>query len=197
MKTVVFWVIQQNVVPLWCPQNLLAGFWVCFKLLLKWVYEGVCPNFFVNQNNLFLSKVHGSAQKSLFLQLHSLYERGMACLLQSPSIRSYIIDVLYNPRLSICTNEDRMKSECDHNLELFNEINRHVSKFPKDLDNCIKNLHIIELMVGSPLTQNQVITLQKLTANILQNTAFSYTTCTPTQASTNRSILPTECPVTC
>ena len=173
MKTLIFWVIQQNVVPLWCPQNLLAGFWVCFKLLLKWVYEGVCPNFFVNQNNLFLSKVHGSAQKSLFLQLHSLYERGMACLLQSPSIRSYIIDVLYNPRLSICTNEDRMKSECDHNLELFNEINRHVSKFPKDLDNCIKNLHIIELMVGSPLTQNQVITLQKLTANILQNTAFS------------------------
>ncbi|XP_078316899.1 cyclic GMP-AMP synthase-like receptor 2 [Crassostrea virginica] len=74
MKTAVFWVIQQNVVPLWFPQHLLAGFWVCFKLLLKWVYEGICPNFFIPQNNLFLTKIHGSAQRSLFLQLQSITE---------------------------------------------------------------------------------------------------------------------------
>ncbi|XP_022340883.2 uncharacterized protein LOC111135259 [Crassostrea virginica] len=36
MKTAVFWAIQQNALAQWCPQNLLAGFWVCFKLLLKW-----------------------------------------------------------------------------------------------------------------------------------------------------------------
>lgn len=36
MKTAVFWVIQQNTLSFWCPQNLLAGFWVCIKLLLKW-----------------------------------------------------------------------------------------------------------------------------------------------------------------
>ena len=172
MKTVVFWVIQQNVVPLWRPQNLLAGFWVCFKLLLKWVYEGFCPNFFITQNNLFLSKIRGSAQRSLFQQLHALYEKGLACLLQSQSIRSHIIDVLCNPRLSICTNEDRMMSECDHDLELFHEIDGFVLRFPKNLDHCIKYLHIIELMLGSPLTQYQVVTLQKRTANILQNTAF-------------------------
>lgn len=46
MKTAVFWAIQQNALPHWRPQNLLVGFWVCFKLLIKWVYEGVCPNFF-------------------------------------------------------------------------------------------------------------------------------------------------------
>ncbi|XP_061165983.1 uncharacterized protein LOC133174902 [Saccostrea echinata] len=28
MKTAVFWVIQQNAIPHWCPQNLLGGFWV-------------------------------------------------------------------------------------------------------------------------------------------------------------------------
>nr|XP_022305606.1 uncharacterized protein LOC111112416 [Crassostrea virginica] len=173
MKTVIFWVIQQNAVPLWCPQNLLAGFWVCFKLLLKWVYEGACPNFFIPENNLFLSKVHGSAQKKLFLKLHGLYEKGLVCLLQSPSIKSYITNVLYNPRLSICTMEDRMISECDHDKELFNVIYWNTSFSPKNLDHCIKNLHTIELMIGEPLTQYQVLVLQRSTANILQSTAFT------------------------
>ncbi|XP_065923771.1 cyclic GMP-AMP synthase-like receptor 2 [Magallana gigas] len=44
IKKTVFWAIQQNTLPNWCPPNLLAGFWVCFKHLLKWVYEGICPN---------------------------------------------------------------------------------------------------------------------------------------------------------
>ncbi|XP_022304301.2 uncharacterized protein LOC111112842 isoform X2 [Crassostrea virginica] len=173
MKTVIFWVIQQNAVPLWCPQNLLASFWVCFKLLLKWVYEGACPNFFIPENNLFLSKVHGSAQKKLFLELHGLYEKGLVCLLQSPSIKSYITNVLYNPRLSICTNEDRMISECDHDKELFIQIYLNTSCSPQNLDHCIKYLHNIELMIGEPLTQYQVLTLQRSTANILQSTAFT------------------------
>nr|XP_022305592.1 uncharacterized protein LOC111112406 [Crassostrea virginica] len=173
MKTVIFWVIQQNAVQLWCPQNLLAGFWVCFKLLLKWVYEGACPNFFIPENNLFLSKVHGSAQKKLFLQLHCLYEKGLACLLQSPSIKSYITNVLYNPRLSICTNEDRMISECHHDKQLFNEIDRNTSNSPKSLDHCIKYLHTIELMIGEPLAQYQVLMLQRITITILQSTAFT------------------------
>nr|XP_022307987.1 uncharacterized protein LOC111113988 [Crassostrea virginica] len=171
MKTIIFWVIQQNAVPLWCPQNLLVSFWVCFKLLLKWVYEGVCPNFFIPENNLFLSKVHGSAQRNLFLELQGLYEKGLACLLQSPSIKSYITNVLYNPRLSICTNEDRMISEWDHDRELFFEIDAYTS--PKNLDHCIKYLHTIELMIGEPLTQYQVLTLQNITATILQSTAFT------------------------
>ncbi|XP_065923774.1 uncharacterized protein [Magallana gigas] len=72
IKTIVLWTIQQNTLPHWCPQNILVGFWVCFELLLKWVREGICPNFFIPQNNLFLTKVNGSAQNRLFLQLHEL-----------------------------------------------------------------------------------------------------------------------------
>nr|XP_022315408.1 uncharacterized protein LOC111119494 [Crassostrea virginica] len=173
MKTAVFWMIQQNVVPLWCPQNFLAGFWVCFKLLLKWVYKGVCPNFFIPQNNLFLTKIHGSAQRNLFLQLHGLYEKGLACLLQTPSIRSYITDFLYNPRLSICTNEDIMISECECDVELFNAICYNSTQSPKNLYRCITYLQALELMIGEPLPQYQVLMLQRITANTLQNTAFT------------------------
>nr|XP_034303458.1 uncharacterized protein LOC117681752 [Crassostrea gigas] len=170
MKTTVFWAIQQNTLPHWCPQNLLAGFWVCLKLLLKWVYEGVCPNFFIPQNNLFLTKVHGSAQNRLFLQLHELYKKGLACLLQSSSIRSYIIDVLYNPRLSICTDESMIRSEVDYDVELFRS--SVACKLSTDLFGLIKVIHTIEQLVDSPLTHYQLVTLQSITAFILQNTVF-------------------------
>ncbi|XP_011418263.3 uncharacterized protein [Magallana gigas] len=172
MKTCIFWVIEQNTLPHWCPQNLLVGFWTCFKLLLKWVYEGICPNFFIPQNNLFLTKVHGSAQNRLFLQLHELYKKGLACLLQSSSIRSYIIDVLYNPRLFVRADEILIKSEVDYDTELFFEINRTATVHTVNLHSCVKYLYTVEQLLNSPLTQYQVITLQKLTASVLQRTAF-------------------------
>ncbi|XP_052687896.1 uncharacterized protein LOC128166645 [Crassostrea angulata] len=169
IKTTIFWAIQQNTLPQGCTQNLQASFWICFQLLLKWVYEGVCPNFFIPQNNLFLTKVNGSAQNRLFLQLHELYKKGLACLLQSSSIRSYIIDVLYNPKAMVFTDESIMKSEIDHDLDLF-----CFCSFPQTSDKhkCIKAIYTIERLVDSTLTHNHVFMLQKCTAIILQCTAF-------------------------
>ena len=173
MKTAVFWAIQQNTIAHWCPQNLLAGFWVCFKLLLKWVCEGVCPNFFIPENNMFLNKVHGVAQRNLFTHLNGLYEKGIAFLLQNPSISSYIMNVLCNPRLSVCTDERTMISEVMLDIELFDEI------YPRDavppninLPTCIKYLSVVEQLIRSPLRQCQVPMLQKLTATVLQTSAF-------------------------
>nr|XP_022324011.1 uncharacterized protein LOC111124946 [Crassostrea virginica] len=172
MKTAIFWAIQQNTIAHWCPQNILAGFWVCFKLLLKWVYEGYCPNFFIPENNMFLNKVHGEAQRNLFFQLYGLYEKGIAFLLQIPSIRSYFMDVFYNPRLSVCTDESTLISEANLDRELFNEIFDTDALGLSNLHECMKHLHIVEQMIGSPLTECQIPMLQKLTANILQTSAF-------------------------
>ncbi|XP_065924587.1 uncharacterized protein [Magallana gigas] len=167
MKTTVFWTIQQNTLPYWSPQNLLGGFWLCFKLLLKWVYEGICPNFFIPQNNLFLTKVHGSAQNRLFLQLHELYKKGLACLLQSSSIRSYIIEVLYNPRLSICM----MMSEAAYDEEVAFESLKCVHAIVNPC-HITKKIHILEQFVESPMTQYQVLVLQKFTSSVLHRTSF-------------------------
>ncbi|XP_061166185.1 uncharacterized protein LOC133175079 [Saccostrea echinata] len=173
MKTAVFWVIQQNTLPHWCPQNLLWGFWVCFKLILKWAYEGVCPNFFIPGNNMFLSKLYGKNQHQLFVRLYRLYEKGLAFLLHSPSIRSYIIIVLYNPRLSICTDEHTLISEAQFDRNLYDEIQIHGSILNLNIKRCTRYLHIIEQMMGLPLlTQYQVVQLQKLTADVLRCTAF-------------------------
>ena len=173
MKTTIFWAIQQSDIAHWCPQNLLAGFWVCFKLLLKWVYEGVCPNFFIPENNMFLNKVHGEAQRNLFTQLFGLYEKGIAFLLQSPSISSYIMDVLCNPRLSICIDESTLISEGKLDLGLFYEIESNSPLLAcGDLYGSMLYLHTVEHSMRSPLTQCQIIMFQKHIVTGLQISAF-------------------------
>ncbi|XP_052699194.1 uncharacterized protein LOC128176720 [Crassostrea angulata] len=172
MKTAVFWAIQQNTLPHWCPQNFLVGFWICLKLLLKWVYEGICPNFFIPKNNMFLGKIYGHAQTSLFRRLYGLYEKGIALLLHSPSIRSSIIDVLCNPRLTVCTNEHTLISEAEFDVELFGEINSSNTLYPFDLQSCIYYLHAIEQLIDLPLSHYHVVSLQKHTSSMFQCIAF-------------------------
>ncbi|XP_034306414.2 uncharacterized protein [Magallana gigas] len=170
VKTAILWTIQQNTLPHWNPQNLLAGFWVCFNLLLKWVYQGVCPNFFIPQNNLFNRRVHGSVQNRLFLELHELYNKGLVCLLQSSSIRSYIIDVMYNPRLSLCTEEIVM-SEVDSDLELVKQC-CSTDNLISDLRPLVQAIHQVEQLVDSPLSQYQAVSLRNLASAFFKNTAI-------------------------
>ena len=172
MKTAIFWAIQQNTIAHWCPENLLAGFWVCFKLLLKWVYVGVCPNFFVPENNMFLNKVHGVAQRNLFTRLYGWYERGIPFLLHCHSIRICFIVGLF-PGLSICTDEHSMISEVSLDKELFNEVQVNDSIFQnQNLYRCMEYIPLVEQLIRSPLRESQISMLRKLTATILQSAAF-------------------------
>ncbi|XP_062579460.1 uncharacterized protein LOC134241421 [Saccostrea cucullata] len=173
MKTAVFWVIQQNTIPHWCPQNLLECFLVCFKLILKWVYEGACPNFFIPYNNMFLGKVHGGKQHQLFIRLYGLYEKGLEFLLQSPSIKSYIIYVFHTPRQFICTDEHILLSEVEFDANLFSEMQNLEVANKENMQSCMRCLHTIEQMIGLPLlTRYQVLLLQQGTVKILQKIAF-------------------------
>lgn len=174
MKTVVFWAIQQNTLPHWYPQNLLSGFWVCFKLLLNWVYRGICPNLFIPQNNMFLAKVYGSKQCSLFEQLHEYYRKGLSCLLQSSSVRSFILGALCNPKLHIYTHQDFIIPEIHNDVKLFNEMNTFLSIRMgfSAIQNSIVLMKTAEYLINSPLTPCQKVMLQKITAANLQKIAF-------------------------
>ncbi|XP_062617040.1 uncharacterized protein LOC134278765 [Saccostrea cucullata] len=177
MKTAIFWVLQQNFIPYWHPQNLLECFWVCFKLILKWVYEGICPNFFIPENNMCLQNIYGEAQKNLFNGLHTLYLRGISFLLFSPSIRPYlVIYVLQNPRLYICTDECTIISEFDFEMKLFKEIKGQARLHVPvaDFNTFMKALNIIEQLYinGSSLSPYHFFTLKRLRVVALQNTTF-------------------------
>lgn len=97
IKTAIFWTLLQGSSLECCQRKFLKCFWVCFKLVTKWVYEGVCPNFFIPENNMFLTKCHGSAQRKLFCRLNAIYDVGPTCILnwlsmqdRSPSLYSYL-----------------------------------------------------------------------------------------------------------
>jgi tetratricopeptide (TPR) repeat protein len=137
------------------------------------VYEGVCPNFFIPENNMFLSNIHGEAQKRLFSKLFCLYEKGLASLLHSPSLRLYILNVLYNPRLSICTDEHALVSEIDFDEEMFCEVFKHSTLPSAELQVIMKYLNAVDQLISSPLTQYQVPLLQALTASTLHSAAFT------------------------
>ncbi|XP_061188882.1 uncharacterized protein LOC133197058 [Saccostrea echinata] len=187
MKTAVFWVIQQNTMSHWCPKNLLECFWVCFKLILKWVYEGACPNFFIPKNNMFLGKIYGKAQIKLFTRLYAMYENGVKfSVLQIESIRPYVINVFENPTLSICTDEQTLISEIEFDLELFTEIRLNDAMFILNLHHCMKYLQTVEQLIQSPLTQFQIVMLQKRTATFLQRLAFILHNLNSTHLSTNK-----------
>ncbi|XP_062585779.1 uncharacterized protein LOC134247420 [Saccostrea cucullata] len=129
----------------------------------------------IHCNNMFLSKIHGIKQNQLFKRLSELYEKGLAFLLHSPSFRSYITDVLYNPKNSICTEENTLISEDVFDRNLFYEMCNLVIPCKLNIQICIRYLHTIEKMIGSPLlTQYQVIMLQKMTVMVLQHTAFIF-----------------------
>ena len=172
MKTAIFWVIQQNTIPNWNPQNLLEGFWICFKLLLKWIYKGVCPNFFIPENNLFLEKMHSEAQYTTFNRLYDLYEKGIMVILECPSIGSYIYDsFVFDPRLSLST-EHMMISEAAFDEELFQEINNSVL-YPHKLKPT-EYIERVEKLLRFPLSQYKILMLQRLTVRILQITVFHF-----------------------
>lgn len=90
LKTVMVWVIQNDITLIWTPDNLLYSFWNCLKLLIHWVNTGYCPNFFVPQNNMFRLRVTGHTQYVLFEQLNGLYCKGIQCLQLSPTLRHFI-----------------------------------------------------------------------------------------------------------
>ncbi|XP_061167202.1 uncharacterized protein LOC133176047 [Saccostrea echinata] len=172
VKTAVFWMIQTNIMPFWCPENLLECFWLCFKLIIKWVYQGYCPNFFISENNMFLSNIHGEAQQDLFTRLYGLYEKGLASLLHSACIGSFVIKMLFIPGGIICTNDRKLISEIRFDAEVSEEIQISSLIPTKDLYHCLKALHTVEQIRGLCLTEYQAGLLQALTVHILQGTAF-------------------------
>ena len=191
MKTAVFWVIQQNTIPCWNPQNLLTGFWVCFKLLLKWLYEGVCPNFFIPENNMFLHKMHYGAQYTLFNRLCDFYEKGIMVVLECPSIGLYIMDYLYslvfNPSLSLRTNH-MLISEAEFDEGLFVDILKNdVLVHSEDKVRPTEYIKKVEKLLRVPLSKYKVLMLQRLTVTALHTTVFHLKSqCTDTLSSNKK-----------
>ncbi|XP_062590617.1 uncharacterized protein LOC134252210 [Saccostrea cucullata] len=170
IKTIVFWVIQNDGSLIWTPNNLVFYFWKCFQLLLHWVHIGECPNFFIPQNNMFRVKVVGSAQSSLFSQLYDLYCKGISCLLLSQTLRPYLSKVILYRTIRVCTDEDSFISSTELEISFFKELEtgvpiHSIEEFQVYLIN-IKNI------IFGTLLPHQKVTVQYLTTDVLRSGAF-------------------------
>lgn len=168
IKTAVFWTLQQGSLFECCEKTFLKCFWICFKLVIKWVYEGICPNFFIPENNMFLTKIYGSAQRNLFCKLYAMYERGPLCILDCPSIQS--IDT--SP--SLYSNK-RLNTNNTINLflkEFYNELEVHALPREFNYQTCIRTLKSIATLRKSNLEEIQALVVQLTYVSMLQNKAF-------------------------
>lgn len=93
-----FWCIQTDPEYDWSKENFFECFWKCYKDLLKWMYSGYCPNFFILQNNLFVYKIVGADQERLFTQMYNLYCSKEQCLALAPSLQKNVETYIANPR---------------------------------------------------------------------------------------------------
>lgn len=167
MKTALFWTCQNNSLPECCPENLLKCFWVCLKLVIKWVYEGVCPNFFIPENNMFLSKIYGCAQRKLFSKLYTMYETGFSCLLECPSIQVYISESLTNEIPKPIANNNKPLL-----AELFMHLEGCCCLRVFNLQNVLCTLKNVKKLLSINLIQIQALMVQKTAIFMLQHMAF-------------------------
>lgn len=170
IKTAVFWVLQQKSLPECCPRNLLKYFKICLKLLIKWVDEGNCPNFFIPENNMFRNKIYGSIQQELLQKLHKLYEKTPWGILE-------ICPSLYECVSSSFTNDiPTLTKTCTSLMivDLFVElekINMPVI-LSGNLENYLRSLRKIEQYVGSNMSEIEIYVVKKATTVVLENIAF-------------------------
>ena len=180
MKTLVFWVIQNKCSLVWVPENLLMCFWTCFKLLISLVYKGECPNFFIPQNNMFRVKVVGHRQAILFDQLCALYNKGISCLLLSPTIGKYLREQTLNRNLITGTDETTLISNYRIDVCLFMEIQLFIEPNPINNEEFARVILAIEQLPISRSTLVKTITVHIILPKLLrrfcfrlrQNTAF-------------------------
>nr|XP_022286732.1 uncharacterized protein LOC111099656 [Crassostrea virginica] len=168
MKTVVFWVIQNDNHMAWVPENLLMCFWTCFKLLISWVHRGECPNFFIPQNNMFRVKVVGQTQCALFDHLFGLYCKGISCLLLSPTIGKYLYMPMVDRTLTFRTDEGSVIQSCRLDMCLFDEL-AFVGINPTTLKEFSVLLISIEQIQMYRLSSFQIVTVQIFLCELLEH----------------------------
>lgn len=175
LKTVLFWGIQNNPDDaFWCPSNLLTCFWLCCKRLCKCAFDANCPNLFITENNMFKHKVIGASREALLFQLNCYYEMGESCLFLSPTIRSNIGHVLFDPLIvhPIIRGHNLSSSEIDWCIasELIGYHLRINSR--EEAYIALKLTGNLVNLLQLPHSQFQLVTLQYVMSSILIQTAF-------------------------
>ncbi|XP_060073590.1 uncharacterized protein LOC132553367 [Ylistrum balloti] len=74
LKSIIFYAVENTTSSLWTEKNTLICIRFCLAVLIAWVKAGYCPNYFVQNNNLFQRKVVGENRQKLLHFLMDCYD---------------------------------------------------------------------------------------------------------------------------
>ena len=167
LKTALFWEISTGSMQ-WNVSNFLSCFWKCFQLLLHWINNEYCPNFFIQENNMFASKVHGAARKRLLSHLMPLYEEGYNCLLRCPSIQHKLHAIIQRPLMVNRIERTEESEKCQVEVQLILEIWNSSPSFnmvQSEITKQLQDLNSIISTNNSEFEKNVLTAMEKLSSS--------------------------------
>ena len=168
LKTALFWEISTG--NMQCnASNFLSCFWTCFQRLLCWINNEYCPNFFIPENNMFASKVHGAARKRLLLYLVQLYKEGYNCLLRCPSIQHKLYAIIQRPLLVNITERTEESEKCHVDVELILELWNSMPRFTIVQSERTKQIQDYDNIMSSKNSEFELDILRLWRNYLLQN----------------------------
>lgn len=122
LKTVMLWVVERTVPNLWIPKNILLCVHLSIRLLIQFVIEEDCSNYFIPRNNMFNDRFESIQKIELLEVLCNFANNGFQELLQCDTFQDFMTDSLDKDGLlqlaCLSTNEWHCVSLSEH-LETF------------------------------------------------------------------------------
>ena len=75
-KTCMFYMVETTPPEFWTPYNLLNCLVSCLTLLMKWLEEGNCPNYFIPKENMFDGRLSIQVKRTVYQILKDILTSG-------------------------------------------------------------------------------------------------------------------------
>ncbi|OWF50902.1 uncharacterized protein LOC110449880 [Mizuhopecten yessoensis] len=138
MKILIFVAVENTSQRFWQERNFFLCFWFCFNILIDWVLEGYCPNYFIPAHNMFQRKVHGQHQRKLLEILNNCHRMKWMCF-------PHLLKSLSNPRTQaeLQHPRDSQDIDCGVDITVINALRRAGPINRNVLKTMAKTLHLL------------------------------------------------------
>ena len=82
MKTLLFWTIEGYGSKMWSNERLLECLRLCLIKFGEWIKDGLCPNYFIPEYNLFRTKIDRMNEVGFRTWMLAVLERDWVLLLE-------------------------------------------------------------------------------------------------------------------
>ncbi|XP_063447767.1 cyclic GMP-AMP synthase-like [Mytilus trossulus] len=89
LKTLMFWISEENETSVWRPDNIIPCFMTCLKRLLYCIEYSTLLHYFIPDNNLFYLRFNNKQRNTLIDFLKQSYQKGIQVFSSSQTLYDY------------------------------------------------------------------------------------------------------------